>query len=78
MLATEKRPLVMVGETKSRRNIEALAKLRWGRMFTVKRPTPFPFERWGFDNGAFVAFCKGQPFPEDDFLRRLEIGRAHV
>lgn len=41
-------------------------------MFVVRRPSPFPFEAWGFDNGAFVAFCKGLPFPESDFMRRLE------
>jgi hypothetical protein len=73
MVHTQRRPLVLVGETRSKRNLEALASLGWGRMFVVRQPSPFPFERWGFDNGAFIAGRKGEPFPESDFLRRLEI-----
>lgn len=65
-------PLVLVGETRSKSNLAALANLGWGRMFVVQRPTPFPFERWGFDNGAFGGFLRGTGFPEDDFRRRLE------
>jgi hypothetical protein len=42
-------------------------------MFAVRQPSPFPFERWGFDNGAFVAWTHGEKFPESTFLRRLEI-----
>lgn len=45
----------------------------WGRMFAGTRPTPYSFEPWGFDNGAYVAWKSGQPFPESKFLRRLEI-----
>lgn len=48
-----KRPLVMFGDTRSRANIELLQSRRWGRMFATVTPTPFPFERWGFDNGAY-------------------------
>ena len=73
MIEADRRPLVLVGETRSRANIAALAKLQWGRMFVTQRPTPFPFERWGFDNGAFIAWRNGQPFPESDFLRRVEV-----
>ena len=69
-------PLVLIGETRSRRNIAALQQLGWGRMFVVNNPTPYPFEPWGFDNGAFIAWCHGEPFPETTFLRRLE--RAHA
>ena len=67
------KPLVLVGETRSKRNLEALKELGWGRMFVVRDPSPFPFEPWGFDNGAFGAFCHGLPFPEQTFLRRLEM-----
>lgn len=66
-------PLVLVGETRSTRNVARLAELRWGRIFLKQRPTPFPFERWGFDNGAYGAFCRGESFPESEFLRRLEV-----
>lgn len=67
---------VLVGETASAVNIAALAELGWGRMFVTRRPRLFPFEQWGFDNGAFVAFCQGKPFPEAQFRRRLEVAHA--
>lgn len=68
-------PLVLVGETRSRANIETLKRLRWGRMFVVQPPTPYHCEPWGFDNGAFVAWRNGLPFPEDNFLRRLDVAQ---
>ena len=64
--------LILLGETRSTRNIDILQSHGWGRMFVVRRPSPFAFERWGFDNGAFVAFCRGLPFPEAEFMKRLE------
>lgn len=70
------RPLVLVGETSSHKNVAALRRLGWGRMFVQKRPAPFPFERWGFDNGAFGAYLHGGGFPEREFLRRLETAEA--
>ena len=63
---------VLVGETRSRKNIAALQELGWGRMFTVRPPTPYPYEPWGFDNGAFPAWLHGKNFPEYEFLKRLE------
>ena len=66
------KPLVLIGETRSRRNLATLAALGWGRMFVERDPSPLPFERWGFDNGAFGAYCHGRGFPESDFLRRME------
>lgn len=45
-------------------NIELLRNRGWGRMFASSRPTPFPFERWGFDNGAFKAW-QDAGFPAD-------------
>jgi hypothetical protein len=66
---------VMVGDTRSSANLVILQEKQWGRMVVEKRPKPFPFERWGFDNGAFPAFCAGLPFPEEAFLSRLEVAR---
>jgi hypothetical protein len=37
-------PLVLLGETRSRRNIELLRSKGWGRMFVVNRPTPYEGE----------------------------------
>ena len=36
-------------------------------------PQFYPFEPWGFDNGAFEAWKKGETFREDKFLRRLDV-----
>ena len=53
-------------------------------MFATQKPTPFPFERWGFDNGAYKAWQDaGFPigltlddwcilFPVEEFERRLK------
>src|SRR5580765_7337045 len=65
--------LVLLGETRSFRNIEILKQMRWGRMFVVANPTPYPFEPWGFDNGAFVAWKNARPCPAEEFERRLDV-----
>jgi hypothetical protein len=41
-------------------------------MFASARPTPFEFEPWGFDNGAYVAWAKGKPWSESLFWKRLD------
>jgi len=63
---------VLLGDTRSKRNLAFLHKHGWGRMFATVRPTPERFEPWGFDNGAFVAWTKGLQFPESSFLKRLD------
>jgi hypothetical protein len=62
---------VYVGDTRSRRNIERLKQLRWGRLFCTVKPTPFEGERWAFDNGAFWQWTRGLPFDEPLFERRM-------
>lgn len=64
---------VFLGETRSHRNLQLISQHGWGRIFLKARPTPQPFEPWAFDNGAFVAWNKGLPFPEDEFQRRLDV-----
>jgi hypothetical protein len=32
----------------------------------------YPYEPWGFDNGAFKAWSKGEKFPDKIFLKRLD------
>ena len=39
---------------------------------TERIPAPYEGEPWGFDNGAFVAWMRKLPFPEEQFLRRLD------
>jgi hypothetical protein len=47
-------------------------------MFATKVPSPYPGEPVGFDNGAFDAYQKGIAFPEELFLRRLEVAEKIV
>jgi hypothetical protein len=63
---------IMVGDTRSRKNIALLKAWGWGRMFATRPATPYEFEPWGFDNGAYVAWTRGESFPADQFLRRLD------
>lgn len=63
---------VLLGDTRSRENLNILESRRWGRMFVTADPTPMHCEPWGFDNGAFVAFRRGEAFSASVFHRRLD------
>jgi len=65
-------PHVLVGDTRSAKNLRILQDLKWGRMCVVKTPKPFPFERWGFDNAVFPAWLARQEWNANIFMRRLE------
>jgi hypothetical protein len=67
---------VLLGDTRSSENIEILKSRRWGRICIAMNPKPYPFEPWAFDNGAFVAWRNGQPFPEAEFYKRLAIAET--
>lgn len=62
---------VLIGDTRSIANIRRLSEIGWGRMFASVKPTPFPGERWAFDNGAFKCWQDGLPFDEKKFCDRL-------
>lgn len=47
---------ILIGDTRSRENIEVLQRRRWGRMFVAEKPTPTMYEPWGFDNLAFKSW----------------------
>jgi hypothetical protein len=68
--------MIMLGETRDRKNLEIIQRNGWSRIFLKCKPNPFPFERWGFDNGAFGAFLRGSSFPESEFLRRLDASQT--
>ncbi len=74
--------MILVGETGSAKIIERLKAMGWGRMYVEKRPNPYDGEPWGFDNAAFLAFKRGEPFPEAAFVKRLsaaqEIGVPYM
>jgi hypothetical protein len=66
---------VLVGDTRSRSLVARLEQLGWGRIWIASKPTPYPGEPWGFDNGAFIAWRNQQPWDADAYLRLLD--RAH-
>ena len=45
-------------------------------MFVARNATPFDNEPWGLDNGAFSAWKRGEQFPADAFLRRVDFAHA--
>jgi hypothetical protein len=64
---------ILLGDTRSKKNVSFLQDHGWGRMFATDRSIPlYPYEPWGFDNGAFVAWTNGEQFPEETFLKRLD------
>lgn len=64
--------IMIVGDTRSRKYVEVLQELGWGRMVINKAIRPYEGEPWGFDNGAFRDHLRGKPFDESAFLRRLD------
>lgn len=63
---------VMLGECDNRRIVEILRERGWGRMWVHRRIKLLPGERWGFDNGAFGHWKRGEEFDADAYLRRLD------
>ena len=53
---------VLLGETRGYENLAILQRHGWGRMFQLRKPTPYRFEPWGFDNQAFMIW-KAAGFP---------------
>ena len=53
--------------------IELFKKHGWGRMFISKKPSPYPGEMWGFDNGAFICWQNNKPFDEVKYMKRLDV-----
>ena len=47
-------------------------KHNWGRMFVMTTPSPFDWEEWAFDNGAYIYWKRGKEFQEKDYQKRLE------
>lgn len=69
-------PVVLVGDTRSRALVTRLRELGWGRMCVRDTPAPFPGEPWGFDNGAFGCWRRGEEFDGFSFCDRLRAARA--
>lgn len=63
--------IVLLGDTRSKKNVETLKRLGWGRMRILNMTKPFDGEPWALDNGAFGAWRGGKPFDADGFRRRV-------
>lgn len=68
--------LLLTGDTRSKKCVEWLQSRGFGRIWIDHKPTPYPQEPWGFDNGAFRDWKKGLIFDGDSYLRRLD--KAYV
>lgn len=54
--------------------IPRLRELEWGRMFVARTcaVSLYPGELWGFDNGAYRDWVRGEPFNEAAYLKSLK------
>lgn len=66
------KPAVLIAETSCFEYVRVIQEMGWGRMFCQRKIHLFPGEGWGFDNGAFLDWHRGQEFDGDRFLRRLD------
>lgn len=52
--------------------LERIRRQRFGRMFCRDRCNPYQGERWGFDNGRFGCWQRGEEWDERAYAIRLE------
>lgn len=48
--------ILLTGETRSKKLVADMKELGMGRVWTVRRPSPFEGEPWVLDNGAYSFF----------------------
>ena len=53
------RMTIIVGDTRMITLVRELQERGWGRMWIDRKPTPYPNEPWGFDNGAYRDWIAG-------------------
>jgi hypothetical protein len=63
--------IVLVGDTRSHKNVALLKGLGWGRMRVTNMTRPFEGEPWALDNGAFGAWRNNRPFDDVGFRKRV-------
>jgi len=56
--------------------IDLIQSIGFGRMVITKRITPYPGERWAFDNGAFGFYRRGLSFDMALYLKRLNMAAS--
>jgi hypothetical protein len=72
------RPLVFLGDTRSRALLDRVRPLGWGRLFIDRRPDLAPGEPWVLDNGAFRDWKGGQEFDWFRFLETVRRAQAEL
>lgn len=65
----------MIGESTGTRVEETCRRLGWGRMWVHRKIRLLPGEKWGFDNGAFPAWVRGEKWDADAWLTRMKAAR---
>jgi hypothetical protein len=75
---------VILGSTECKARLRVMRRHGWGRMWTVPRHPlrPYEGERWGFDNGAYGYWKRGEQFNEPAFCKCLDraekVGRPYL
>jgi hypothetical protein len=72
------RPLVFLGDTRSRALLGRVRPLGWGRLFIDRRPDLAPDEPWVLDNGAFRCWKSGEAFDWGRFLETVRRAQAEL
>ncbi len=68
--------IVLVGDTRSHKNVALLKGLGWGRMRVLNMTKAWEGEPWALDNGAFGAWRGGRPFDAAGFRKRVAKAEA--
>jgi hypothetical protein len=66
------KPHVLITETTGFAIVAQLQSLGWGRMYYERKIEPFPYEKWGLDNGAFDAWQHKTPWDGILFESRVQ------
>lgn len=64
------RPRVLLGEFTGKR-VPRLQAMGWGRMMIARPFTPYPWEPWALDNGAFRMWRQGKAYDWTRFTQQL-------
>ena len=65
--------VIIVARNEGRAAVELCKTNGWGRMYITRTPKPYPDEPWAWDNGAYQAYCKGEPLNIEKWKRRTEL-----
>jgi hypothetical protein len=64
--------IVLTGDSSASKVLSVLSNRGWGRMLVTKRVKLMPDEPWGFDNGAYMDYVRGEIFNPERFYKWLK------